>query len=103
MRALVRVAITIAVCAAEPTRCCRPATVSVMIPSGRIRATWDAKAGTRVEDVKRHKVLWSISIRIAAYWSLTMASILLSGTMGLNLLPTDFSDDLVLLTFCTKE
>jgi len=32
-----------------------------------------------------------------------MASILLSGTMGLNLLPTDFSDDLVLLTFCAKE
>ena len=59
MRALVTVAIPIAVCAAEPTRHCRPAT-SVMSPSGRIRATWDAKAGTRVEDVKRLKVLWSI-------------------------------------------
>ncbi|PYI81293.1 MAG: hypothetical protein DMF05_03300 [Verrucomicrobia bacterium] len=31
-----------------------------MSPSCRIRATWDAKAGARVEDVKRHKVLWSI-------------------------------------------
>ena len=103
MRALVRVAITIAVCAAEPTRCCRPATVSIMIPSGRIRATWDAKAGTRVEDVKRHKVLWSI---LDSHRSLLVADDgkhLVERYDGLNLLPTDFSDDLVLLTFCAKE
>ena len=76
---------------------------SVMSPSCRIRATWDAKAGTRVEDVKRHKVLWSI---LDSHRSLLVADDgkhLVERYDGLNLLPTDFSDDLVLLTFCAKE
>ncbi|PYL11769.1 MAG: hypothetical protein DMF48_05170 [Verrucomicrobia bacterium] len=74
-----------------------------MSPSGRIRATWDAKAGTRVEDVKRHKVLWSI---LDSHRSLLVADDgkhLVERYDGLNLLPTDFSDDPVLLTFCARK
>ena len=61
MRALVTVAITIAVCAASAdTPLPPPAKVTTMSPSGRIRAISDPKAGTHVEDVKQHKVLWSL-------------------------------------------
>ena len=65
--ARVTVAITIAVCAARADSALPPATVSVMSPRGRIRAIWDA---TRVEDVKRHKVLWSI---LDSHFSLLVA------------------------------
>ena len=102
MRALVTVAITIAVCAAEPTQRCR-------LPRQRNESKLphprdlDAKAGARVEDVKRHKVLWSI---LDSHRSLLVADDgkhLVERYDGLNLLPTDFSDDPVLLTFCARK
>jgi hypothetical protein len=100
MRALVAVAILIAVCAARgDTPLPPPATVSAMSPSGRIRAISDPNAGTRVEDVKRHKVLWSLPGWHRRLFVADDGKHLVTQYDGLNLLPTDFSDDLVLLTF----
>ena len=61
-----------------------------MIPSGRIRATWDAKAGTRVEDVKRHKVLWSILDSHRSLFVADDGKNLVERYDGLNLSPYRF-------------
>ena len=100
MRALVVVAITITACAARadsplPT----PAIVTALSPSGHIRAVSDPKGGTRVEDVKQHKVLWSLPDWHRSLFVADDGRHLVTQYDGLNLLPTDFSDDLVLLTF----
>ena len=100
MRALVPVAITIAICAASADRPLPPpAKVTAMSPSGRIRAISDPKAGTHVEDVKQHKVLWSLPDWHRSLFVADDGKHLVTRYDGLNLLPTDFSDDLVLLTF----
>ena len=100
MRALVTVAITIAVCAASAdTPLPPPANVTAMSPSGRMRAISDPKAGTRVEDAKRHKVLWSLPGWHRSLFVADDGKHLVTQYDGLNLLPTHFSDDLVLLTF----
>jgi len=100
MRTLVVVATLIAVCAARGDRPLPPpATVSAMSPSGRIRAISDPKAGTRVEDVKRYKVLWSLSGWHRSLFVADDGKHLVTQYDGLNLLPTDFTDDLVLPTF----
>src|SRR5215510_13690027 len=104
MRTLVVVATLIAVCAARSDRpLLPPATVSAMSPSGRIRAISDPKAGTRVEDVKRYKVLWSLSGWHRSLFVADDGKHLVTQYDGLNLLPTDFTDDLVLLTFWREE
>lgn len=100
MRALVMVAITVAVCAASAdTPLPPPAKVTAMSPSGRIRAISDPKAGTRVEDAKRHKVLWSLPGWHRSLFVADDGKHLVTQYDGLNLIPTDFNDDLVLLTF----
>ena len=100
MRGLGAVAITIAVCAARAdTPLSPPARVSAVSPSGRIRAVSDPKAGTRVEDVKQHKVLWSLAGWHRSLFVADDGEHLVTQYNGLNLLPTDFSDDLILLTF----
>jgi hypothetical protein len=104
MRALVVLPIAVAVCAARADTPLPPPTqVIVTSPSGRIRAISDPKTGTRVEDIKRHKPLWS---RPGWHRSLFVADDgkhLVTQYDGLNLLPTDFTDDLVLLTFWREE
>jgi hypothetical protein len=100
MRALGAVAITIAVCAARAdTPLPPPAPVSAMSPSSRIHAISDSQAGTRVEDVKQHKVLWSLPGWHRSLFVADDGKHLVTQYNGLNLLPTDFSDDLILLTF----
>jgi hypothetical protein len=90
----------IAVCAARAdTPLPPPAKVSAKSPSGRIRAISDPKAGTRVEDVKRDKVLWSLPGWHRSLFVADDGKHLVTQYDGLNLLPIDFSDDLVLLTF----
>ena len=100
MRTLGAIAITIAVCAARAdTPLPPPGLVSALSPNGSIRAVSDPKAGTRVEDVKQHKVLWSLP---GWYRSILVADDgkhLVTQYNGLNLLPIDLSDDLILLTF----
>jgi hypothetical protein len=70
-----------------------------MSPNGRIRAISDPKAGTHVEDVKQHKVLWSFPDWHPSLFVADDGKHLVTQYDGSNLLPTDFSDDLVLLTF----
>jgi hypothetical protein len=101
--ARVVVALSIAFCAAKAdTPLPPPAQVSVMSRSGRIRAISDPKTGTRVEDMKRHKVLWSFP---GCHRSLFIADDgrhLVTQHNVLNLIPADFTDDLVLLTFWSE-
>jgi hypothetical protein len=94
------VATTIAVCAASAdTPLPPPAKVTAMSPSGRIRAISDPKAGTRVEDVKQHKVLWSLPGWHRSLFVADDGKHLVTQYDGLNLIPNDFTDDLGLLTF----
>jgi hypothetical protein len=100
MRALVVVAVSIAACTARADAPLPPpGKVSVMSRSGRIRAISDPKAGTRVEDVKQHKVLWSLPGWHRSLFVADDGKHLVTQYEGLNLIPTDFTDDLVLLTF----
>jgi hypothetical protein len=73
-----------------------------MSPSGRIRAISDLKAGTRVEDVKGHKVLWSLPDWHRSLFVADDGKHLVTQYDGLNLIPTNFTDDLVLLTFWSE-
>jgi len=98
--ARVVVALSIAFCAAKAdTPLPLPAEVSVMSRSGRIRAISDPKTGTQVEDIKRHKVLWSLPDWHRSLFVADDGKHLVAQNNGLNLIPTDFTDDLVLLTF----
>jgi len=100
MRALVVVALTIAVCAAKAdTPLPAPALVSTMSRNGSIRAVSHPKAGTRIEDVKQHKVLWSLPGWYRSIFVADDGKHLVTQYNGLNLLPINFSDDLILLTF----
>src|SRR5262245_7895666 len=100
MRALVTIAVIIAVSAARADKPLQPPfIVSAMSPTGLIRAVSDLKAGTRVEDVKRQKVLWSLPGWHRSLFVADDGQYLVTQYDGLNLLPSDFSDDLVLLTF----
>ncbi len=76
-----------------------PSKVTVTSPSGRIRAISDPKAGTRVEDPKLHKVLWSLPDWHRSLFVADDGKHLVTQYDGLNLIPTDFTDDLVLFTF----
>jgi hypothetical protein len=76
-----------------------PSKITVTSPSGRIRAVSDPKAGTRVEDANSHKLLWSLPDWHRALFVADDGKHLVTEYDGLNLIPTDFSDDLVLFTF----
>lgn len=100
IRALVLVAITLAVCIARgDTPLAPPGKITATSPSGRIRAISDPNAGTRVEDVKLQKVLWSLPDWHRSMFVADDGEHLITEYDGLNLIPVDFSDDLVLLTF----
>jgi hypothetical protein len=76
-----------------------PSKVTTTSPNGAIRAVSDPNSGTRVEDATHGKVLWRLpdwyrSMRVA-----NDGKHLVTEYDGMNLIPTDFSDDLVLLTF----
>jgi hypothetical protein len=76
-----------------------PSKVTVMSPSGRIRAISDPKAGTRIEDAKLHKILWSLPDWHRSLFVADDGKHLVTEYEGLNLIPTNFTDDLVLFTF----
>jgi hypothetical protein len=100
MRALVTVGIIIVVCAIRAdTPLPPPGKVNAMSPSGRVRAISDPKPGTSVEDVMQYKVLWSLPGWHRSLFGADDGKHLVTQYDGLNLLPTDFTDDLVLLTF----
>jgi hypothetical protein len=76
-----------------------PSKVTVTSPNGAIRVVSDPKTGTRVEDVKQHRVLWRLPDWHRAMFVANDGKHLVTEYDGLNLIPTDFTDDLVLLTF----
>jgi hypothetical protein len=76
-----------------------PGKVSATSPNGAIHAVSDPKAGTSVEDVKLHKVLWRLPDWHRALFVADDGKYLVTEYDGLNLIPTDFGDDLVLFTF----
>jgi hypothetical protein len=76
-----------------------PSRVTASSPNGAIRAVSDPDSGTLVENVKQGKVLWRLpdwhrSMRVA-----DDGSHLVTESDGMNLIPLDFTDDFVLLTF----
>jgi len=76
-----------------------PSEITAMSRNSGIRAISDPKAGTRVEDAKQGKVLWRLS-----EWHRSMrvaddGKHLVTESDGMNLIPVDFTDDFVLLTF----
>jgi hypothetical protein len=89
--ARVVVALSIAFCAARAdTPLPPPAKVSVMSRSGRNRAFSDPETGTRVEDMKRHKVLWSLPDWHRSLFVADDSKHLVTQCNGLNLIPADF-------------
>ena len=101
MRSLAVAVIVLGVSAARgDTPLPPPTKVTVTSPSGRIHAISDPKADkTRVEDARSHKVLWSIPDWYRALFVADDGKHLVTEYDGLNLIPTDFTDDLVLFTF----
>jgi hypothetical protein len=102
MRSLVLtgIAITQAICAARgDTPLPPPSRITATSPNGQIRAVSDPKAGTHVEDAKKHKVLWRLPDWHRAMFVANDGKHLVTEYDGLNLIPTDYTDDLVLLTF----
>jgi hypothetical protein len=76
-----------------------PGKVTATSPSGRIRAISDPNAGTRVEDVKLQKVLWSLPDWHRSMFVADDGKHLVTEYDGFNLIPVNFTDDLALLTF----
>ena len=76
-----------------------PSKVTVTSPNGRIRAISDPKKGTRLENLTQHKTLWRLSDWYRAMFVADDGKHVVTEYDGLNLIPTDFPDDLVLLTF----
>jgi hypothetical protein len=77
----------------------RPSKITAVSPNGAIRAVSDPNSGTRVEDVKQGQVLWRLpdwhrSMRVA-----DDGEHLVTEYDGMNLIPPDFTNDFVLLTF----
>jgi|SRR5438105_7692268 len=79
-----------------------PSKVTATSPNGAIRAVSDPKSGTRVEDSKLHKVLWSLPDWHRRLFVADDGKHLVTEYDGLNLIPTDFTDDLVLFTFWSE-
>ena len=76
-----------------------PSEVAATSPSGAIRAVSDPKTGTRIEDVKQNKVLWRLSSWHRSMRVADDGKHLVTESDGMNLIPLDFTDDFVLLTF----
>ncbi len=72
---------------------------AVLSPDGRTQAISDPKAGTSVVRLQDKKLLWRVP---GFYWWLFVANDgkhLVTAYIGMNLIPTDSRDDLVLFTF----
>jgi hypothetical protein len=76
-----------------------PSKVTATSPNGHIRAISVPNAGTHVEDITEHKVLWRLPDWYRAMFVANDGKHLVTEYDGLNLIPTGFTDDLVLLTF----
>jgi hypothetical protein len=77
----------------------QPTKTTATSANGRIRAVSDPKTGTEVEDLTQHKVLWRLPDWHRSMFVANDGRHLVSQYDGLNLIPVDFRDELVLLTF----
>jgi hypothetical protein len=76
-----------------------PTKTTATSSNGRILAVSDPKTGTEVEDLTQHKVLWRLSDWYRSMFVADDGRHLVSQYDGLNLIPLDFRDEFVLLTF----
>ena len=76
-----------------------PSKVTVTSRNGAIRAVSDPKSGTRVEDLKRRKILWRLPRWHRSMFVANDGKHLVTGYAGLDLIPTGYTDELVLITF----
>jgi hypothetical protein len=76
-----------------------PSIKTALSPNGAIRAVSEPNSDTRVEDVKQNKVLWRLPGWHRAMFVANDGSHVVTEYDGLNLIPRDFTPDLVLLTF----
>ena len=76
-----------------------PTKVTFTSSNGRVRAVSDPKSGTSVEDVKQQKILWRLPDWHRKLYVADDGKHIVSEYDGLELIPTDFSDDLALFTF----
>src|SRR5438034_2837229 len=100
MRAIVAGILAITISAARVDLPLPPPTkVTATSSSGRIRAISEPNADTRVGDVRLQKVLWSLPNWHRSMFVADDGKHLVIEYDGLNLIPVDFTDALVLLTF----
>lgn len=101
MRSLILIAITLAVCA--PARADTPLPPPrkhiVKSADGAVRAVSDPQAGTQIEAVPGGRILWHLPGWYRSLFVANDGKHLVTGYDGLNLIPTQPSDNLVLITF----
>jgi hypothetical protein len=76
-----------------------PSKVTALSPNGAFRAVSEPSRDTRIEDVKQSKVLWRLPGWHRAMFVANDGKHVVTEYEGLNLIPKDFSRDLVLITF----
>ena len=76
-----------------------PTKVTVTSRNGAIRAVSDPESGTHVEDVRRRKILWRLPSWHRSMFVADDSRHLVTGCAGLTLIPTDYTDELALITF----
>jgi hypothetical protein len=76
-----------------------PGRIVTTSPNGQIRAVSDPNEGTSVEDPTRNEVLWHIPSWHRSMFVANDGKHLITEYDGMNLIPINFTDDLVLLTF----
>jgi hypothetical protein len=83
-----------------------PSKVVETSPNGRIQADQavsDPKTGTQIVDVNGGKVLWSLPDWYRSIYVADDGKHIVTEYNGMNLIPVDFRDDLVLLTFWSER
>jgi hypothetical protein len=79
-----------------------PSKVTFTSSNRRVRAVSDPKSGTSIEDVKQQKILWRLPDWHRKLYVADDGKHVVSEYDGLELIPTDFTDDLVLFTFWSE-
>src|SRR5438874_1475868 len=76
-----------------------PSMVTALSPNGAFRPVSEPSRDTRIEDVKQRKVLWRLPGWHRAMFVANDGKHVVTEYDGLNLIPKDFTPNLVLLTF----
>src|SRR5438105_225984 len=76
-----------------------PSRMTFTSPHHNIRVVSDPKMGTRVENAKLNRLIWSLPDWYRSVFVADDGKHIVTEYEGLNLIPLDFTDDMVLLTF----